>query len=354
MKIRMASFLAAIALLGWLLGGLRGCAPGGQADITSWGQINQQVTRPDDWQRIVENSPFALGDAFLQKGDGWEETQLSWGSYPSIDGSTVCVPMAMEFAWQHLDMSAEDAEFFCSFSTTHYAYEMLIEKESRGCWLPSRELTVDSAHPLDLFLGTPPSEEELALAEEKGVALALEPVCYDAFVFITHRDNPVDSLTLEQLRGIYTGEITNWREVGGRDEPITAYQREENSGSQTSMEQLVMDGAPMLPPETVEIQTGMGGLVEAVAEYQNHSASIGYTFQYYINNLYKSDKIKTLAIDGVAPSPENLQSEAYPLTSFYYGVVREEDLEGIPGDFLRWMASDEGQRCIGQAGYVPL
>jgi phosphate transport system substrate-binding protein len=181
-----------------------------------------------------------------------------------------------------------------------------------------------------------------------------KPVCRDAFVFITGKGNPVDSLTLEQVRDIFSGKITNWKQVGGRSEAIRAYQREPGSGSQTGMEELVMRGAPMAPAEQVSYVDSMAGLIEYVAEYQNSAASIGDTYRYYIDNLYKNENIKTLRIEGVAPTDENIVSGTYPLSVNYYGVIRQDDEVGPGGLFLDWILSGEGQACVKQAGYIPL
>jgi phosphate transport system substrate-binding protein len=87
----------------------------------------------------------------------------------------------------------------------------------------------------------PPSPEQRAEAAENGVTFNLTPLGYDAFVFIVHRDNPVDNLTSEQVRAvraIYSGEITSWKSITGVDEEIIAYQRLKNSGSQTILERI--------------------------------------------------------------------------------------------------------------------
>ena len=327
--------------------------------LASGSAIRETLGRGPDWQQIVVDSPFQLGEKVFagewpgQKVPG-THYDIDLGTYPCIDGSTVAVPMAAEFARQHLGLSDEDTESFVYFYTTHQAYVNLITKCPSGSGsIKSENAFVRKSEIVDLIIVTEPSADELALAEEYQITLIQKPVCYDAFVFITHKDNPVDSLTLDQVRGIYSGKITNWSQVGGDDQAIVAYQREENSGSQTGMINLVMGDTPMLPPETVEVVYSMGPLIDAVAEYQNNAASIGYTYRYYIDNLYKNDNIKILKIDGVSPDAENLRSGAYPLTVNYYGVIRggAEMFKG--GLFLDWMLSPEGQACIKQAGYIP-
>ena len=321
----------------------------------SWAHINQSVERSKGWKKIVENSPFKLGEKYVRGSwntpNGKEDYyEVRFGTYPSIDGSTVAVPMAAEFARQHLELSDEDVNDFACFSTTHYAYENLIMKRPNTLGMfRSTDTFLDDKHPVDLIIATEPSDEEIAMAKQNNVEMTITPVCHDAFVFITHRDNAVDSLTVEQIQKIYSGEITNWEEVGGKNKKIKAFQREKNSGSQTAMENMVMKGIPMLPPEMVKVAEGMGMLVDAVGEYENSQSSIGYTYKYYIDTLYKNENIKVLKIDGIAPEPENLRNKTN-----YYGVIRKEDEQKTGGKFLEWMLSPAGQKCIEQAGYIPM
>lgn len=308
----------------------------GEPDKTnSWAAINQAVIRGENWKQIVTDSQFKLGNDDM-------------GTYPALDGSTVCVPMAMEFARQHLGMPDDEAEQFVYFNTTHYAYEALIYREESVY-----DLKYEMYAP-NLILVTEPSDEELNMAKEAGVELIKKPICYDAFVFITHKDNPVDSLTVQQIRDIYSGKITNWKDVGGNDEKIKAYQREENSGSQTAMENLVMGEVGMIDPITVPIIVGMGELVDMVAEYGNETSAIGYTYKYYIDTLYKNDDIKTIAIEGIEPTDDKIRSGEYTFSTNYYGVIRKGCEENIGGKFLDWILSEEGQKCVKQAGYITI
>ncbi len=334
----------------------------GTADRTSsWASINQILEKQENWEKIVEESPFTLGEIAERKmtnsGDIWDEQYSIGRTFPEMDGSTVCVPMAMEFARQHLGFDDENVRDFVDFSTTHYAYENLITKRDDMHWYftyNGKYLDYYKREPVDLVIATHPSDEELKMAEDAGIELVLEPVCYDAFVFITHKDNPVESLTVQQVKDIYSGKIKNWKDVGGNDEKIRAFQREKNSGSQTAMERLIMGGADMIDPIEVKVIEGIGELVDAVAEYENNTASLGYTYRYYIDNLYKNDEIKTIAIDGIYPTDKNIRSEFYPYTTNYYGVIRKEDENENGGKFLQWILSDEGQKCVGQAGYITI
>lgn len=325
----------------------------------SWGQMNRLIEKSDTWEKIVSQSPFTLGERTEETTeDGRAYLVAGYGAYPSIDGSTVAVPMAVEFARQHLGLGEADIRGFVAFSTTHAAYEHLIRREANGAaMLLTENAMLDDTRPVDLLIGTEPSQEELALAAENGVTLVKKPVCYDAFVFIVHVNNPVDSLTLEQIQAIYTGEIDNWENVGGLAEPILPYQRNPNSGSQTAMENMVMQGKRTSGKGAAGYyQFEMSDLVDAIGgapSGEEAPLGIGYTFKYYIDELYQSDSIKVLAVDGVYPTEENVRSGAYPLSTHYYGVIREGDQDACGGQFLDWMLSMEGQACIRQAGYIP-
>jgi phosphate transport system substrate-binding protein len=325
-----------------------------------------QVLTPmqENYTQIIKDSPFKLGQTLrgtyyeAENSDYMEQCTRGWGTYPYIDGSTVCVPMAIQFARQHLGMDfAQAYTLGCYFSTTKIAHRNLIDK--RSAYSPyyeegdsGTELLRD--RPIELFLGTELSEEEQAYADKQKVTLIQEPICHDAFVFIVNKDNPVDSLTTEQIRNIYSGKIKNWKEVGGRDEAITAFQREANSGSQTAMENLVMKGEKLIEAKTSQVASEMAGLIDGIAEYDNAASSIGYTYRYFIDIIYPSDKIKILKIDGVAPEDEAVRGGSYPYSTNYYGIIRAEDGTATAGRFLDWMLSAEGQSCIAASGYTPV
>ena len=343
------------------------------------GNINQFVVKGQDWKQIVKDkTQFVLGEAdaepyetiqTVQGGYTYIRYKQSYGTFPAIDGSTVCVPMAAEFVWQFTNLSdilpyqySSETLSFLNFSTTSGAYNRIIcggttngmIRKPNSPPLIKEEYSFYFSKRPDVVLATYPSVDELNMASSEGIELVIEPVCYDSFVFITHRDNPVETLTVKQIQDIYSGKITNWRDVGGINLRIVAYQREPNSGSQTAMEEWVMKGIPMAKPPTAEIAMGMGMLIEAVAGYQNSTMSLGYTYKYYVDRLYKSPDIKILKVNGIMPSDENVRNNSYAFVAPYNAVIRSTDVDEVGGKFLKWMLSDEGQACISQAGYVSL
>ena len=319
----------------------------------SWGQINQSLQRGEDWERIVEDpAAFQLGENTPYPGrDGLYIG--GWGTYPSLDGSTVCVPLAMELARQWLALPEEDLNGFVSFSTTPNAYDRLTYgKPNPMVTIASRGVMMDDTHPIDIVLGTGPNADERRAAEEAGAELVMVPVCLDAFVFLVNSENPAEDLSSAQIRDIYQGRLTDWGEAGGtKGLRIRAFQRPHGSGSQTAMEELVMQGLE-LKAESNYISDGMADLIAQVGNYDNGAEALGYSYLYYVEGLYRSGSIRVLSVDGVAPTPENLRSGAYPYTAYYYAVYRKGN--ETAERFVQWLTSEEGQRCVAQAGYTAL
>jgi phosphate transport system substrate-binding protein len=98
----------------------------------------------------------------------------------------------------------------------------------------------------------------------------------------------------------------------------------------------------------------MEGLVRVIGDYENGPGSLGYTYQFYLDQLYQDGNVKTIAVDGVAPTRENVRGQAYPFTTRYWGVIRAGEENAPAGRFLDWMTSAEGQACVRQAGYLPI
>lgn len=181
------------------------------------------------------------------------------------------------------------------------------------------------------------------------------PIGKDALVFLVNRDNPVDNITTEQVQKIFSGEYTNWSQLGGSDEPIRAFQRGIGSGSQALMDKLVMKDLPMAEPAKVQVIESMGGLVDAVANFVGGPTGIGYNVFYYVTEMRTNEHIKLLSIDGVKPSYETIQSGDYPFVSEFYSVIRQSEPSGSPARALHeWMLRDEAQNLMVRENYVAL
>ena len=325
---------------------------GNEKTADSWSQINQAVSKGEGWQQVETDGSFHLGDK--KPLEGYDNLFIcDWGTYPSMDGSTVCVPMAMELARQWLGLPEGDMNGFVTFSTTPYAYDRLTQgKANPLVTIKSQGVMMDDTHPIDLVLATYPNADERQAAADAGVELVYVPFCCDAFVFMVNDLNPVDSLTVQQIQEIYTGKHKTWADFGGQPQQLDAYQRPHGSGSQTAMEEMVMQGLTIQEVEENYISDGMADAVAQIGNYDNGPGAIGYSYLYYVNTLVENSGIKVLAIDGVAPTDDNLQSCAYPFTVNYYAVYRKGD-ENTEA-FVNWLVSDAGQQAVRQAGYVPL
>ena len=259
--------------------------------------------------------------------------RIAYEEYPEVDGSLACVPL-MEALVKAVTgcTDAQAEESLARFSNTNPSYERLQNGEA------------------DLILVYEASKE----TKEKlnGLeGLDLQPVGLDALVFITNSSNYVENLTKEQIHDIYTGKIRYWSEVGGYREPVKAFQRRENSGSQTLMRLLLM-GDEEIPEKQMTVISEMEGLIDAVMEYDNSANAIGYSVYYYASSMYHQDRLKFLAVDGVAPDRETIASGEYSLTHPFYCGVREEGASENARALRDWLISEEGQAFVKECGYV--
>lgn len=262
-------------------------------------------------------------------------SQVSQEELPIIDGATAAFPVYSAFVHAVYPETTELYDGVFEYNNTVGGYALLAEKKT------------------DIFLGAAPSKEQIAYAEENGTTFAYTQIGYEAFVFFVHKDNPIESLTLEQIKGIYSGQITNWSQVGSEDEKIVPFQRNEGSGSQSMLIRLMGD-TPIIEPDKQTMVGFMGGIIEEVADYQNKSTSIGFSFRYYVEGIIKNPDIKLIAIDGIAPTVENIQNGTYPVIAPVYAVTYEGNDNPHVQELLDWMLTEEGQYIIEQTGYVGL
>ena len=252
---------------------------------------------------------------------------------PIIDGAAAFFPVYSAFVNAVYPETTELYDGVFEYNNTPGGYQLLAEKG------------------IDLFLGVYPSEEQKAYAEERDTTFVYTPVGTEAFVFFVHKDNPIDNLTTEQIKGIYSGEITNWKQVGGRNEEIAAFQRNEGSGSQ-SMLQRFMGDTPIMEAPTELRNDLMSGIIEQVSNYRSKSNSIGFSFRYYVEGIIQNPDIKVLSVDGVAPTAENIRNGSYPIVTPMYAVTYEENTNENVDLLLQWILSEEGQYIIEETGYV--
>ena len=254
---------------------------------------------------------------------------------PIIDGAAAAFPVYSAFVNALYPETTKLNDGVFEYNNTVGGYALLAQKKT------------------DIFIGAGPSEEQIDYAERNQTDFAYTQIGYEAFVFFVHKDNPIESLTLEQIKGIYSGEITNWSQVGGKNQKIVPFQRNEGSGSQSMLIRLMGD-TPIIEPDTQTRVGAMGGIIEEVADYKNKSTSIGFSFRYYVEGIVRNPDIKLIAVDGVAPTKENIKNNTYPIIVPVYAVTYAGNPNPNVQTLIGWMLSEEGQYIIEQTGYVAM
>ncbi|KAA0948867.1 hypothetical protein FQ087_16260 [Sporosarcina sp. ANT_H38] len=254
---------------------------------------------------------------------------------PIIDGATALYPVYAAFAqavYPEKKYDQYDSEVMSN--RTGEAYNNLINGRA------------------DIIFALAPSDQQLATAKRLGKELKLTPIGKEAFVFFVNEKNPVQSLTVDEIKGIYTGDITNWREVGGKKKDIRAFQRPEDSGSQTALQHFMGD-MPIMDPPVEDIASLMGTVIDQVSDYKNYNNAIGYTFRYYSTEMTKNNAIRLLSVNGVEPTKKTIRLGDYPITNELYAVTAGSDNPHIE-TFIDWILSDQGQEIVEKTGYVSI
>jgi phosphate transport system substrate-binding protein len=294
-----------------------------------------------------------LGSSLIIEG-------LTADNYPKVDGSTstgplntiiACKLFDIRYKWvtdywnlQRIEpnLNGDDTEKLFGLiksSKTNKSFINLIEKKA-DLILSARKM----------------SASEKVAADAEGVSLIETPVALDAFIFIVNPDNPVDSLTTQQIQDIYTGKTTNWGEVGWKGDsapPIIPYVRNTDSGSQELMETLVMRGLDMkefLVNYDELIVFNMTGAVDKV--FQEHDA-ICYTVYYFKEYMVTGINVKSLAVNGISPDKKTIGNRSYPYAAEVYAVIRSDlDKSSMAYKLYEWLQTPAGKQAIGESGYV--
>ncbi|MEM1503440.1 substrate-binding domain-containing protein [Domibacillus sp. 8LH] len=251
-----------------------------------------------------------------------------------LDGAEAAFPVYSAFA-QAVYKDANQNSDFITFTNTIHAYERLLRGET------------------DIYFGAEPSKAQLKMAKDAGVELVMTPIGKEAFVFFVNQHNPVQNLSTRQIQSIYSGKTRNWKEAGGNNQHILAFQRPENSGSQTWL-QKIMAGKTIMTPVKEEVPEGMGGILEDVADYRNYKGAIGFSFRFFASGMQSYEQLRFLSIDGVAPVPQNIADGSYPFTATLYAITLKENKKPSLAPFLQWMQGEQGQQLVEETGYVRL
>lgn len=174
-------------------------------------------------------------------------------------------------------------------------------------------------------------------------------VALDGLSVYVHESNPVDALTLDQLKGIFTGRITNWEQAGGEDLPIALYSRENNSGTYEFFKEHILENADF--HASAQNMPGTAAVLQAVAR---DPKGIGYGGAAYGAGAKHLKIKKTASSPAIEPTAETIASGEYPIWRYLYIYVNPALDKGAIADYLRWIRSDEGQALVEEVGYYPL
>lgn len=246
----------------------------------------------------------------------------------TLDGSTTVGPIAKAFA-----------EF-----TMRQKPELNITVSESGSGNGAKGLLNGTCHIANLSRDLKASER--TAMEEKGVKPVQHVVAYDALPVMVHPSNKVKGLTIDQVRDIYTGKITNWKDVGGFDLAIVVVSRDTNSGTFESFKELVL-GAEAKICASAEYTGSNGGVRQRV---QMTKGAIGYAGLGFIDRT-----VKALEINGVAPAAETVIDKTYPIARPLYMFTNGEPAAESPAaQFIALSRTDKGREIIEEIGFIPV
>ncbi len=174
------------------------------------------------------------------------------------------------------------------------------------------------------------------------------PVARDGLSLFLNEENKISELTLDQLKGIYTGQITNWKEVGGDDAKIVLYGRENSSGTYVYFKDNVLKGADF----SAQTQTlpGTGAIVNAISKDKD---GIGYGGAAYAKGVKYLKVKKDAQTPGYEPTLENVKSGNYPISRYLFWYLRNKPT-GEVKKLVDWILSEQGQQIVNKVGYFPV
>ncbi len=262
-----------------------------------------------------------LGSGCIGGGGDGDDAQQSMKL--QIAGSTTVLPIAEECARVFMEQRPGDRVFVSGGGSSHGV--KAVADGTMGIGTASRDLTDSEmeAHP----------------------DLVVHGIARDAIAIVVHPENPVEGLTMEELQGIYTGEITNWKDVGGVDLRIMVVSREEGSGTRGYFENAVMKSTGKEITDHAIIQDSNGKIRTTVAGDKH---SIGF-----LSLGYASSDVKTVMLDGVAPSTENVRSGEYAISRTLLMITKGEPNEDEQA-FLDFVLSEDGQKIVSDVHYIPV
>jgi phosphate transport system substrate-binding protein len=243
-----------------------------------------------------------------------------------VDGSTTVGPIAKAFAEYYMGK--------------HQNVNITVSESGSGNGAKS---LINAACDV-ATMSRPMKNSEKKAAQEAGVLAIEQVVALDGLAVIVHPSNSRGNLTVEQIRDIYTGKITNWKELGGQDRKIVVISRDTNSGTYESFNTLVLKDDKLKGGAEY---VGSGGAIRQ--RVLSTDAAIGYV------GLAFTEGVKTLQVNGITPTAETVIAKTYPIARPLYMYTNGRPKEGTAlYDFVNLCKTDEGKRIIEDTGYVPV
>ena len=169
------------------------------------------------------------------------------------------------------------------------------------------------------------------------------PFAIDGVAIAVNPSNSVTSLSKSQIKDIFAGKITNWKDVGGKDAPISIYVREDGSGTRETFEERALDKGTSV--QTANVVNSDGAMKTAIAQDPN---GIGY-----VGIGHLDDSIRGVTVDGMVPSQENAANGTYTITRLLYMNTKGKP-QGLTALFIDYIYSEDGKGFISSSGYIPL
>lgn len=271
-------------------------------------------------------------------------------NYPRINGSTSTLGI-VQAVYEGAGGNMQDENYPWEPLRTVPSYEALINGE------------------VDLILVPYASPAVREQAKQTGVELEYSQVAAEALIFITPKENTAANITGDQVREIYLRNgIANWSELGGPDRGLVPICRNADSGSQSQMDNLILNGQAMDP--TIQenyVELTMEGMLEQVAYYHSggmfdeptDTYALGYTLFTYLEDMDRftgiGSELKILNYEGVAATAESIADGSYPLSDGYYAVTRADLPQDHPARaVVRWLRSQTGQEALLRQGFIPV
>lgn len=184
--------------------------------------------------------------------------------------------------------------------------------------------------------------------DESQLGLTPVPIAHDGIAVIVNPDNPVKNLSSMQLRDIYAGKITNWKEVGGDDLAIQLVNRDEASGTREAFKTIIMDGVPF--DRSAAVLSGTGQVRDVVSRSRG---AIGYISMGFVESKFASTSVRSLSIDNIAATEDSVATGEYPISRDLYFFVND-NLSDDAQKYIDFVLSDEMDDVIREAGFLPV